>query len=224
MKTAAHEADPVEIPEIWNPNAAACWSILFTPAFGSYLHARNWKSLGDTRRAAANARWMLASVTLDCLKIVLAAMPDSRLAAGDIDLITAFQLLLLLAWYYSEGKAQIEFVRKNYGEGYSRRRWAKPMWVSIIAYVIVVATIVVVKAAVLPPSTEEAAQQAKILMVDQFAKSPDTKNVQVEKLTLIHNTGNLYVGTVELTTGSQRSTHSVEVLYDKRNVQFEIKP
>ena len=32
-------------PELWNPNAAACWSIIFNPIFGAWVHARNWKSL-----------------------------------------------------------------------------------------------------------------------------------------------------------------------------------
>ena len=36
---------------IWNPNAASNWSIIFTPAFGSYLHALNWRTLGEEEHA-----------------------------------------------------------------------------------------------------------------------------------------------------------------------------
>lgn len=32
---------------LWNPNAAANWSLLFTPLFGAYLHMLNWRSLGE---------------------------------------------------------------------------------------------------------------------------------------------------------------------------------
>lgn len=30
-----------EGPTIWNPNAASNWSLIFSPAFGSYLHAQS---------------------------------------------------------------------------------------------------------------------------------------------------------------------------------------
>ena len=28
-------------PALWNPNAAANWSLLFSPAFGAWLHMKN---------------------------------------------------------------------------------------------------------------------------------------------------------------------------------------
>ena len=37
--------------EIWNPNAAANWSLLFTPAFGAYIHYLNWQKMGKTEVA-----------------------------------------------------------------------------------------------------------------------------------------------------------------------------
>ena len=32
-------------PALWNPNAAASWSLLFSPAFGAFLHMKNWQAL-----------------------------------------------------------------------------------------------------------------------------------------------------------------------------------
>jgi len=46
---------PLEANEagaIWNPNAAANWSILFTPAFGSYLQMLNWRTLSEPAKAS----------------------------------------------------------------------------------------------------------------------------------------------------------------------------
>jgi hypothetical protein len=37
-------------PALWNPNAAAGWSLLFTPAFGAFLHARNGTRWGVIAR------------------------------------------------------------------------------------------------------------------------------------------------------------------------------
>jgi len=49
-------------PALWNPNAAAMWSLLLSPAFGAYLHAANWRSLGNQHRAAANMGWFWLTV------------------------------------------------------------------------------------------------------------------------------------------------------------------
>ena len=49
---------------LWNPNAAANWSLLFTPAFGAYLHAQNWRAMGEQDRASASMRWLFVGLAL----------------------------------------------------------------------------------------------------------------------------------------------------------------
>jgi hypothetical protein len=44
-------------PALWNPNAAAGWSLLFTPAFGAFLHSRNAGAIGRHSEAKANKLW-----------------------------------------------------------------------------------------------------------------------------------------------------------------------
>ena len=34
-------------PKLWNPNAATLWSLLFSPVFGAWIHAKNWEELGN---------------------------------------------------------------------------------------------------------------------------------------------------------------------------------
>jgi hypothetical protein len=41
-------------PALWNPNAAASWSLLFTPIFGSLLHMKNWQAMGNREKAASS--------------------------------------------------------------------------------------------------------------------------------------------------------------------------
>ena len=41
-------------PPLWNPNAAANWSLLLSPAFGAFLHMKNWEELGEPAKAAAS--------------------------------------------------------------------------------------------------------------------------------------------------------------------------
>ena len=47
---------------IWNPSAAASWSLPFSPIFGAYLHMLNWRALGDEQKAAT-ARTSSARIT-----------------------------------------------------------------------------------------------------------------------------------------------------------------
>jgi hypothetical protein len=46
-------SDADAAPALWNPNAAANWSLLFSPMFGAWLHMKNWAALGEPERAAA---------------------------------------------------------------------------------------------------------------------------------------------------------------------------
>jgi hypothetical protein len=51
-------------PALWNPKAAAYWSLLFSPAFGAFVHARNADAMGRVDEAKANSKVVLR---LDCL-------------------------------------------------------------------------------------------------------------------------------------------------------------
>ena len=48
--------------KLWNPNAAANWSLLFTPIFGSYLQFRNWQALGKKDEADNARNWFIFSI------------------------------------------------------------------------------------------------------------------------------------------------------------------
>jgi hypothetical protein len=49
-------------PALWNPNAAASWSVLFSPAFGAFLHMKNWQALGEPAKASAAKIWAIATL------------------------------------------------------------------------------------------------------------------------------------------------------------------
>jgi hypothetical protein len=109
-------------PALWNPNAAACWSLLFSPAFGAYLHARNADTLGRADEAKANRVWFYLSIAY--LVVVVATSSILVIPEG---LFRLAALGLLLGWYFSLGKKQIRYVKEAWGEGYERKSWAKPL-------------------------------------------------------------------------------------------------
>ena len=112
-------------PSLWNPNAAACWSLLFSPAFGAFLHARNADSLGRAEEAKVNRAWFYISVAyfaFTLVSIFIPAIPDGifRIAG----------LALLLGWYFSLGRKQIKFVKATWQDRYQRKPWKKPLLVA----------------------------------------------------------------------------------------------
>lgn len=130
-------------PALWNPNAAANWSLLFTPAFGAYLHSRNAEALGRTDEAKANKVWFYLS--LGYLGFVFVS--DFILPTIPEGLFRLAGLVLLLGWYFSLAKKQIRYVKETYRGGYDRKPWRKPLLIAfgclIGAFVVLFAIAVV---------------------------------------------------------------------------------
>jgi len=113
------------VPRLWNPNAAACWSLIFSPAFGAFLHARNAESLGRTDEAKANRVWFYASVVYLGIVLVssfIPAIPDAAFRGAAIG--------ILLGWYFSLGKKQTQYVKDTFQDGYQRKPWTKPLLIA----------------------------------------------------------------------------------------------
>ena len=124
----------IQPPALWNPNAAACWSLLFSPAFGAFLHARNAEALQREDEAKANRVWFYVSLcyfVFVLVSILIPAIPEGlfRVAA----------IVLLLGWYFTLGKKQIVYVKETCGEGYERKPWKTPL---LIAFGCLVATFI----------------------------------------------------------------------------------
>lgn len=132
-------SESAEAPAIWNPSAAARWSLLFTPVFGAALHMKNWQALGEPEKAAQAKGWLIGSVLyLVAAGVSGALWPDSR---GLDVLFRGAGLGLLIAWYTLSARAQARYVTGHYGTTYPRKGWARPL---LYALAIIVAVIVIV--------------------------------------------------------------------------------
>ncbi len=112
-------------PELWNPNAAANWSFLFTMIFGALLHTRNWRVLGKEELAKKSMYWMYGGIGAVILYLLL---PESGFD---------YVLLIgpLLAWYFTMGKSQNKYLKDNNIE-YTPKSWGKPIGIGIVALVL----------------------------------------------------------------------------------------
>lgn len=102
-----------EAPELWNPDAAGNWSLLFTPIFGSILIGKNWEALGHADKASRARIW--AYVTLPIVLVGL-GMP------------------LLILWYFASNRPQARYVKERWGKSYPRKPWGKPLAIALSIY------------------------------------------------------------------------------------------
>src|SRR5262249_24113727 len=111
-------------PALWNPNAAFAWSFLFSPAFGSFLHARNADALGRAEEAAANGKWFIGSLVylVAVIGTLFVTLPP------ELDrILNLVPMAILLAWYFGLGKQQAQYVKATWQGHYPRKPWAAPL-------------------------------------------------------------------------------------------------
>jgi len=117
---------------LWNPTAAALWSLVFTPAFGAWLHMRNWERLGQPDKAR-QARYWFAGMLLIALASYAAGAAGALLGRDDLAAPWWASLVLFGAWVAGAAYQQIKHVDDHHGEGYARRSWAAPILTGIAA-------------------------------------------------------------------------------------------
>jgi hypothetical protein len=114
---------------LWNPALAIWWSLFLTPAFGAFLHARNWKALGVPAKAKTSMVWFVVFMVgaFLCNFFNLYANEDSVLV------VLSFVWLLFFVWLFVFALPQVRYVKKNLGENYPRRPWLAPVLIAFVA-------------------------------------------------------------------------------------------
>jgi DNA-directed RNA polymerase subunit RPC12/RpoP len=107
------------IPALWNPQAAAYWSLVFSPIFGSYLHARNAVILGRQEEAKRNRAWFCGSIVF---LASIAALSFFTSAAPSF-----LGLVFFCGWYYDVATKQIKYVKNDLANNYQKKSWTKSL-------------------------------------------------------------------------------------------------
>jgi len=118
---------------LWNPNAAALWSVIFTPLFGAYLHALNWRALGDKEREEASMTWVFGAGALVLLKILIEVVTPPGYSQGD-KISHLLEYAFLLAWYFTSGRTQARFVKEKFGKSFTHKSWRKPLLMGLAGF------------------------------------------------------------------------------------------
>jgi hypothetical protein len=220
-----HQLTPPALrPRLWNPNAAACWSLVFSPAFGAYLHAANWRALGKPERAAANLVWVWVTVALLIANVATLFVP----IPPALDRATQWVGVgLLIAWYVAEGRPHLKFVKEAVGRDYERRGWWRPLGIAFAAVVLYLSVIFgLVMALDKAPdksNPQDLAAELKPLILQNWHKKPELHEATIDGLTLEHKGGSRFAGPLDATLNGQQVHLMLEVIVDGQKVKWYIK-
>jgi hypothetical protein len=128
---APPHSDPVPstaapAPNLWNPDAAGAWSLMFTPVFGSILLRNNWQAIGRDDKVKVARNWLIASIV-----ILIAIIVTNVLTIRVMDVLTldagSISLIYIFIWYFAWQKPQSKYVKEQWGKDYPRKSWKKPL-------------------------------------------------------------------------------------------------
>ncbi|QMT30816.1 hypothetical protein [Alysiella filiformis] len=125
-----------DVPELWNPNAAVNWCIVFNVVFGAVIHALNWSELGEDDLAQSN--WIVAGIGF-CL--ILCAMVFSPV-------FSFLNFVLLIVWYFALAKKQAAYIKKELRGQYQKKGWGIPMGITILVGLGLILLLIVLSALV----------------------------------------------------------------------------
>lgn len=212
-------AEPVR-PRLWNPNAAANWSLLFTPAFGAYLHAANWRALGKPERAATNMVWVWVTVAFLAIGVGTLFVPGSKAVEGVLRLAGGG---LLFGWYFTQGRSQARYIKESLGDGYVKKGWGLPLLVGVAYIGAYIAVIIFLAVAVYKPDPSELAAEVKPLILQEWQKEPELRGATIQNVTLVHKGGNSYSGFIDATLDGKSERLMLDVTHDGRTILWQLK-
>jgi hypothetical protein len=133
MDLTSNDVERKSQKKLWNPTAAASWSILFTPIFGAFLQMKNWRSLGEYQKASESRDWFYASIfyllALSFISLLLSSPKDLGL------MLWALQVIILITWFISSGRMQNKYIKDLGISTYARRGWLWPLLIAAALYV-----------------------------------------------------------------------------------------
>src|ERR1035437_2322860 len=154
-------------PILWNPMAAAYWSLIFSPAFGSFLHAKNAESLGRTKEAKTNMVWFYLSLAYlgfaSVSGFIFPTIPNS-----------AFRfpaLIFYCCWFYV-GEKQVKYVKATWQKNYQRKSWAAPLSIACGCLIVFIAACIVLSA-VMPDGSRSTPNQSPTAQPESPSQSEE---------------------------------------------------
>jgi len=122
-------APPIGKVALWNPENLSLWNLLFTPAFGAWIQARNWSALGEDKRAKESMYWFFGTLNLIAWMMPFFSFGDIVAAIGIVNGI----------WHFGFSKDQEDYVKEKIGSVYGNKSLKVPFKVASIGLFLILA-------------------------------------------------------------------------------------
>ena len=118
--------------ELWNPNAAANWSLLFTPIFGSFLQMKNWQALGNSNEASNARNWLIFTIVFILFINFLSYLADANLEQSTT-VARGLGFWYIIIWYFAYARKQTKYVKETLNNRYQKKSW----WIPLVSATVI---------------------------------------------------------------------------------------
>lgn len=213
---------PADRPGLWNPTAAGLWSLLLTPAFGAFIVARNWKTLGDHRAAQRNMLYFWGMLGFMLLILGTLLLPASALLDNVVRMLG---MGALIGWWLAEGKPQVAYIKEHFGKDYPRKAWLAPLAVGLGGFAVyVVVGLTIIFASFLSSDSADIAEVVKPLIEQQWRQSPGTANATIQDIVIQSQDGGTYYGYIDATLDGESIRMDLKVVESLWQIEWEVIP
>jgi hypothetical protein len=117
---------------LWNPDAAALWSMWLTPLFGCALHLVNARVLGHRGMFVSSVMWLIVCAPATAWAMAHMLARDTSMQS----VLVASSLLAPLAcvWYCFAARPQSQYIVERHGRNYPRRSLVKVLVPTLLVY------------------------------------------------------------------------------------------
>ena len=217
-------AEPVLVsprPRRWNPAAAAWWSLLLTPAFGAWLHAANWRTLGNRTHVQMNMAFFWLTIGIAAASVGTMFVRDPSLLKLIEFVEKPMPVALLAGWYAAAGREQVQHVRELRGE-YEKRGWGIPLLIGIAAVAVYIVVLGGIALYAVEPSPEDVAEDLRPTILEHWHSKPHLKDATIERIVLDPKGHGAYGGFIEATFHGKPMQVPLKVTYEGGSYSYEI--
>lgn len=122
---------PSPLLKLWNPNVAAALGLL-SPILAMWIHAQNWKTLGNPTMATKNMVALYCTVIFVLVILLCDMLMNSSLLMG-------INIVPLVLWFLMLGHHQTSHIKEHYNyQQYQPKSWLMPLLIGVVACRIII--------------------------------------------------------------------------------------
>jgi len=195
MTDTTLDSQPAVKPNLWNPLALILWSFIFTPLFGIYFQAKNWKTLNQTNEFKTSLMWGGIYVVYIIFNLLVMAASDSNNPSLLVNISTGIAWILLILWFILNAIKQGKYIKQNNIE-YNKKSIFIPIGIGVVGMAIHMGLLMW---AMTPSIEENAAELVTKISKQNYGSGTKCVKVEIDKKV----TDELYKATAYLDNGNE---------------------